>query len=269
MSDDYSKDIQYGSMSEEIIEEENYEEPPQQAVINMNIAAVDFSIQGEGVRIGSPSLIIRFNGCNKRCLWCDVPKRKNDRRYNQKSMPVMLQQYVDTDLVISGGEPFMQAEALGYIINLATTFKMNKGVPINISVETNGSIPMSALRQYVDESILQLVLWSISPKLHTSGEKIIDTQFHDFARMPNTQYKITMNPFDPDDVLGFKTLACLLPESSPIIISPVCKYESYDIEGYQKALLALADIAMDCNNHRVRVLPQLQKIIWGLESESN
>ena len=39
----------------------------------MRISEIFYSIQGEGILTGVPSVFIRTSGCNLRCTWCDTP----------------------------------------------------------------------------------------------------------------------------------------------------------------------------------------------------
>ena len=39
---------------------------------NMLINQVIYTIQCEGLNIGKPSILIRTQGCNLRCPWCDT-----------------------------------------------------------------------------------------------------------------------------------------------------------------------------------------------------
>jgi 7-carboxy-7-deazaguanine synthase len=39
----------------------------------MKVAEMFYSIQGEGILTGVPSVFIRTSGCNLRCVWCDTP----------------------------------------------------------------------------------------------------------------------------------------------------------------------------------------------------
>src|SRR6202049_1347588 len=41
--------------------------------IEVKIAEIFDSIQGEGTLVGTPSVFVRTSGCNLRCKWCDTP----------------------------------------------------------------------------------------------------------------------------------------------------------------------------------------------------
>nr|DAV13135.1 MAG TPA: organic radical activating enzyme [Caudoviricetes sp.] len=130
------------------------------------------TIQGEGVWTGCPAIFIRLNGCNLRCVFaggsiCDTPYTSH---HAEKVEPMEIEEVIReieekmkgntiTDLVITGGEPLLQKEALGELLR---EFK-NRHKEVKITVETNGSIlPTETLFHYVS-------LWSVSPKLANSG----------------------------------------------------------------------------------------------------
>jgi organic radical activating enzyme len=206
---------------------------------------------------------------------CDVIKRKIERSYNMNSMIQLLVGYADLDLIITGGEPFVQPEALGFLINVGLDARKEFGYSTNVVVETNGTIGPEILRrtQYeasrVSEENLKAVVWSINPKLHSSHEEWSKTRFTDFMEFPNVQVRLTVNPFDPDDLSDMRRIASLIPSNVHIVAHPMVQdLESYDIEAYQRSLHELYKIIIDERLARVRIIPQLHKVIWGMRKES-
>ena len=39
--------------------------------MKLKISEIFYSIQGEGVDMGIPTIFLRLFGCNLRCTWCD------------------------------------------------------------------------------------------------------------------------------------------------------------------------------------------------------
>jgi organic radical activating enzyme len=137
------------------------------------VAEVFYSIQGEGPTIGTPAVFIRLGGCNLLCKsesWvCDtieVWKKGKSLPFNdvlgseQDSVNYMSSLNMGAHLVITGGEPLMQQDA---IVDYLNWFREKyKFTPI-IEVETNGTIiPNQHMLDKVD-------YWNVSPKLSNSG----------------------------------------------------------------------------------------------------
>ncbi len=133
--------------------------------------AVAGTIQGEGKLAGIPSLFIRFSSCNLRCIWqlpdgtfsrCDTPYASFDSNDIHQITVVDVLALVRHNLgpirhiVITGGEPLLQKEAL---IELAARLKSE--MQLHVTIETNGTIFSEQVAQHVD-------LFSISPKLANS-----------------------------------------------------------------------------------------------------
>lgn len=99
------------------------------------IAEVFFSIQGEGVYVGTPQVFVRFFGCNIKCRFCDTQGRRFTR-YDvfelKKKVEVLLKINKASYVCLTGGEPLLQANFIREFlknINLKEQF---------VYLETNG-----------------------------------------------------------------------------------------------------------------------------------
>lgn len=136
------------------------------------------SLQGEGASIGRPSVFVRLSRCNLACRWCDTaytwrfegdnrPHRDEiafERTANQVALDeadvaARIGAHNVDRLVITGGEPLLQAPALARML-----FQLKDLRPhLHVEVETNGTVPVPlALEPLVDQ-------WNVSPKLAHSG----------------------------------------------------------------------------------------------------
>ena len=132
------------------------------------------SLQGEGPSMGVPVAFVRLSRCNLACTWCDTaytwrfegdnrPHRDGiafERRANQVTLtPADAAERIaalgQKRLVITGGEPLLQAPALA---------EMLAHLPdISVEIETNGTVaPPARLDILVDQ-------YNVSPKLAHSG----------------------------------------------------------------------------------------------------
>ena len=121
----------------------------------MRIAEIFYSIQGEGLLAGVPSIFIRTSGCNLRCDWCDTPYASWKPEGPEMSIEEILKKISEWDcnhIVLTGGEPMIASD----LPELATVLKKQKK---HITIETAGTIlPKS----------IPCDLASISPKLSNS-----------------------------------------------------------------------------------------------------
>jgi 7-carboxy-7-deazaguanine synthase len=127
------------------------------------------TIQGEGPRVGEPTVFIRFGGCNMRCPgWpCDTQHAiepslwKNDPLLTHIDILDRLNGVPKTrNYCITGGEPFMQpADELSCLANAL----LHSGATIDVF--TNGSLkPFPSWTE--DENVSLILDW----KLKGSGE---------------------------------------------------------------------------------------------------
>ncbi len=98
-----------------------------------NINEIFYSLQGEGYFTGTPSLFIRFAGCNLACPFCDTQHRAG-RPCSVRDLLDEAGQCPARHVVLTGGEPslFVDKELLEGLHGL------NKFV----AIETNGTHPL-------------------------------------------------------------------------------------------------------------------------------
>lgn len=135
------------------------------------------SIQGEGPKLGTPSIFLRLGMCNLQCTWCDTPYtwKEGQTDYKEKSFSEIIQEITTlckekkiTNLVITGGEPLLQQK------NIAKLLADPALANMEIEFETNGS---QTLCNEIKE-LKQSISFNISPKLADSGNKEYQLHFY-------------------------------------------------------------------------------------------
>src|SRR5260370_18429506 len=77
-------------------------------VRGMKIAEIFYSIQGEGMLTGVPSVFIRTSGCNLRCQWCDTPYTSwnpEGREMSQDEILAEARVHQPSHALVTGGDP--------------------------------------------------------------------------------------------------------------------------------------------------------------------
>ncbi|MFM5906388.1 MAG: 7-carboxy-7-deazaguanine synthase QueE [Novosphingobium sp.] len=132
------------------------------------------SVQGEGASAGRACAFVRLSRCNLACDWCDTaytwrfegdnrPHRDgldfgraaNQLSLDEEDVAARIAALGRLRLVVTGGEPLLQAPALARMLALLPG--------IHVEVETNGSVAPPAV---LDGLVHQ---WNVSPKLAHSG----------------------------------------------------------------------------------------------------
>ncbi len=120
----------------------------------MKIAEIFYSIQGEGILAGVPSVFVRTSGCNLRCTWCDTPYTSWNPEGRDMSIDKIageVQAHSASHVVVTGGEPMIADE----IVDLT---RQLKAINLHITIETAGTVHKPVICD----------LMSISPKLENS-----------------------------------------------------------------------------------------------------
>ena len=172
------------------------------------------SVQGEGPSAGMPCTFLRLSRCNLACVWCDTaytwhfagderPHRDGvefDRKANQltldeEEVAARITTLGQKRLVITGGEPLLQAPALARLLELLPD--------VTVEIETNGTTKANpSLDIRIDQ-------FNVSPKLAHSGNPadlaLIPERLDAYATDPRAWFKFVIAaPADLDEVLALR-----------------------------------------------------------------
>lgn len=222
----------------------------------MNISEIFYSIQGEGMLAGVPSVFIRTSGCNLRCTWCDTPYASwKPEGFNVGYGPILanVRRHWSNHVVVTGGEPMIDSDVVELTQKLRT-------IDHHITVETAGTVFQP----------VECDLMSISPKLSNSTPTDVEggrfAAQHERVRYQPEVLKelIGRYPYQlkfvietSDDIREVRDMVDLLgADCERVLLMP---------EGTQPEILMdrskwLVEV---CKNFRFRFCPRLQIMIWG------
>ncbi|MFX0060617.1 MAG: 7-carboxy-7-deazaguanine synthase QueE [Candidatus Hermodarchaeota archaeon] len=217
----------------------------------MQICEIFDSFQGEGILCGMPSTFIRTGRCNLRCDYCDSKYTWEKEEFRELSIKAILDEALrfSTDyFVITGGEPLLQKDLPELLYELKQRKK-------HITIETNCTKFFPELCSFVD-------LWSVAPKLQSSGETYKGSVLQTFNQLQSpVQFKFVI--IEPED---WEELLVLLKEqinsTHPVIVQPDGRLP---LEEYQKAWKGLVEKILDTpfRQYNIRVIPQLHRLLYG------
>ncbi len=100
-----------------------------------SINEIFYSLQGEGANTGTPSVFVRFSGCNLRCRFCDTDHLQHTSMTADQIAHEVAKNPAPL-VVLTGGEPAMQID-VALVTALHDTGKA-------VAIETNGTLPLPA-----------------------------------------------------------------------------------------------------------------------------
>lgn len=170
--------------------------------MKLRISEQFYSIQGEGYSAGTAAIFLRLQGCNLLCEsqhWrCDtIEVWKKGEAYDcedilnawcAKGWVAALD--AGAHLIITGGEPLLQQDALLYFLNSLDQCCNNKCF---VEIESNATLlPSDYLQQRVNQ-------WNLSPKLSNAGmpfKKVCMAQvLNVFAKLPSSYFKFVVSEY--------------------------------------------------------------------------
>ena len=107
--------------------------------IKYKINEIFYSIQGEGFFVGTPSIFIRFSGCNLDCSFCDTDHWDGKDLSIQEIKEKILELWPQIGpfkphIVFTGGEPFMN--------DLSPLISQLYPLGFFLTAESNGTFPI-------------------------------------------------------------------------------------------------------------------------------
>ena len=130
-------------------------------MVKYPIVEIFHSVQGEAFHAGIPHVFIRFGNCNLRCEWCDTDFLTFEEMPLEDIVNQVLQ-YNCKRVIFTGGEPCLQ--------DLDTIGTELKKHDINLSVETNGTIPVPEIIDWICVSPKDQVYPNVAIKQRTGHE---------------------------------------------------------------------------------------------------
>jgi 7-carboxy-7-deazaguanine synthase len=222
----------------------------------VKIAEIFYSIQGEGMLLGMPSVFVRTSGCNLRCTWCDTPYtswQPEGLNLSTDEIAAEVARFPASHVVITGGEPMIAPE----IVDLAEKLRL---AGLHITIETAGTHFVAVACD----------LMSISPKLGNSTPRDREggrwAAQHDRLRyqpdvlnrlIKEYEYQLKFVVSSSADLAEINAVrAALGAPAHQVVLMP----EGIDRDVLRERGLWLAEI---CKSAGYRYSPRLHVDLWG------
>ena len=209
--------------------------------MKIKISEVFYSLQGEGIQIGIPTVFVRLFGCDLRCSWCDSMYAVEGTDFSVLDINQVIDNvltYQCANICITGGEPLLQLEQ--------TLFLTEKFIEIDkkVILETAGH------RKPPEIFKNPKTIVSMDCKCPSSGMNSKSDLQNLIQLKSKDQIKFVIA--DDNDYVFAKNIVNQNSFNAEIIFQPA----------YGSKISEIANAVIK-DKLRVRVLPQLHKDIWG------
>lgn len=207
----------------------------------LRITEIFYSLQGEALSVGCPTVFIRLTGCPLRCGYCDTSYAFQGGEWN--TLDDILREvarYNTRHVTVTGGEPLAQKPCLNLLSRLGDA-------GYQVSLETSGALDVSA----VDSRVIKVM----DIKTPASGEvdKNLDSNLQYLSSQDQVKF-VLCDRQDYDWAVALLQQHALA-DKCEVLFSPV----HGQLEARQLADWILAD------QLPVRFQIQLHKLLWGDE----
>jgi 7-carboxy-7-deazaguanine synthase len=113
--------------------------PPDLTATRLRITEIFYSLQGESLTSGCPTVFIRLTGCPLRCGYCDTDYAFQGGEWME--LPEILErvaEYTPRYVTVTGGEPLAQRNCIPLLRSLCDA-------GYAVSLETSGALPLDAV----------------------------------------------------------------------------------------------------------------------------
>lgn len=209
--------------------------------MKIKVNEIFYSLQGEGLQVGIPTIFVRLYGCSLRCSWCDSMYAVQGDEYKELPIEDLLNKIDDIEcknICITGGEPLDQKAQLEYLTEILLKRKYK------ILLETAGYIRPPEIFKNSN------VMISMDCKCPSSGmEKKTNISFLEELEAKD-QVKFVIN--DLTDYEYARKIVAKNNLIAKVVFQPV----------FGSDLKVLAELVLK-DRLLVRVVPQVHKVIWG------
>jgi len=226
----------------------------------MLISELFYSVQGEGLLAGVPSVFVRTSGCNLRCRWCDTPYASSEPEGEQQTVEEIVarvREYPARHVVLTGGEPML---AKG-IEDLAGRLKE---AGYHITIETAGTIEPDGIA--CDLASLSPKLADSTPDAEQFGEgwskrheesRIQQEVLNAWAVAYSCQFKFVVSDSgDMEEIKEILEAVTPRPEPGRVLLMP----EGTDSATLQERSQIVAEL---CKETGYRFCPRLHIDLYG------
>lgn len=208
----------------------------------MKVSEIFFSIQGEGIHIGLPTVFLRLFACDLRCSWCDTMYAVEGRDFREMETGAALGKILGFGcrrVCVTGGEPLLQGEAVEEVAR----FLLDRD--FSVVLETSGHKKPPAIFSHPCSVV------SMDCKCPGSGMdgRMDFSLYSDLGEKDQLKFVIA----DSADYEYARGVLEKYDVRASVVFQPV-----HGVRADWMAERILRD-----GMENVRILPQLHKILWG------
>jgi len=199
-----------------------------------------YSIQGESLSIGIPTIFIRLTGCPLRCSYCDTEYAFTEgKKMSFDEIITSIKKYNCKNITITGGEPLSQKNTLLFLDKISSVYE--------VSLETSNALSIKDVKKDIT-----IILDIKTPESNESDKNIIDN----YKYLKKTdQIKFVVCTLEDYHWAKDYIFNNNLHEICNILISP--SYGEISLKKLANQMLS--------DDLPARLQVQLHKIIWGDE----